>query len=226
MTLFGGDSTSGYSTTVVAVDLATRESRMLTVGGFARYLDPGFLIFCRDAALWAAPIESETGELVAPARSIQEVQGDDGPLQGCSFETSRSGNLLYIPRRETGLSRVVWVALDGTVEPVTPEIKNFLLPIPSLDGRQVSVQVVTSEGYEQWILDLSTGSWSRPAQRGSQTSAAEWLPPAAERSPSSPIEMALAERSSNRQIAALRRSPCGLRSVHTPGSTSPPTAER
>jgi Tol biopolymer transport system component len=60
---------------------------------------------------------------------------------------------------------------------VTPEIKNFLLPIPSLDGRQVSVQVVTSEGYEQWILDLSTGSWSRPAQRGSQTSAAEWLPP-------------------------------------------------
>jgi hypothetical protein len=163
--------------TVIAVDVATGESRDLATGGLPMYIDPGYLAFCRDAALWAAPIDASTGELVAPARAIEQVEVTEGPMHYCRFSLSRSGNLAYVRRRETGQSRLVWVTLDGAVEPVAPEVKNFFVPTVSLDGRQVSAQVTTSQGFEQWILDLSTGSWSRPAQSGSMTSAARWVPP-------------------------------------------------
>jgi serine/threonine protein kinase len=162
------------SSSVMAVDVGTRESRVLTPGGWARYLDPGFLIFCRDGALWAAPIEVATGELIGAPRSFEEVRPMG--VHECFASWSRSGNLLYMPRDETGGYRLVWVARDGKVEPLTAEIKDFSLAIPSLDGRYISVQAGASAGLEQWILDLTTGSWSRPAQTGS-TSVAQWFPP-------------------------------------------------
>jgi serine/threonine protein kinase len=172
-TLWSGSDLVG---TVRAVDIQTGESRVLTTGNFATYIDPGFLFFCREGEVWAAPIDVATGELVKAPRLIEEVGADPSPIEGCQAITSRSGDLIYVTRRETGLSRLVWVSRDGTVEPVASEIKNFSLPIPSLDGRLVSAQVATAEGSEQWILDLETGSWSRPAQSG-QTSVAMWVPP-------------------------------------------------
>jgi hypothetical protein len=162
---------------VTAVDVASGKSRFLVTGSDAKYLDSGFLVFYRNGVLWAAPFDASTGELLAPARSIEEVAVAPGEYDFSSFDVSRSGNLVYEARRETGLGRVVWVGRDGTIEPVAPEIKNFELPIPSPDGRQVSVQVrAGAEAFEQWILDLKTGSWSRPAQSGS-TTAAQWVPP-------------------------------------------------
>jgi Tol biopolymer transport system component len=161
----------------MAVDVRTGASRVLTTGNFPYYLDPGFLTFCREGELWAAPIDVATGELVAPPRLIEEVAADESPIEGCQAFPSRSGSLAYLTRRERGQSRLVSVSRDGTVEPVASEVKNFSLPIPSLDGRLISVGVATADGSEQWLLDLSTGSWSRPEQSGTNTSVAQWVPP-------------------------------------------------
>ena len=63
---------------MTAVDVATGESRFLAAGAHARYVDPGFLVFCRNRALWAAPIDPSSGELAAPARPIEDVAVTDG----------------------------------------------------------------------------------------------------------------------------------------------------
>jgi Tol biopolymer transport system component len=96
----------------------------------------------------------------------------------CSFDLSRSGNLVYeAPRAGADLGRLVLVARDGTVEPVTDEIADFFSAIPSLDGRKISVAVrLPDDGFEQRILDLASGSKSRPAQSGS-TAGMRWVPP-------------------------------------------------
>jgi serine/threonine-protein kinase len=161
---------------VTAVDLKTGASRMLTPGTSGTYLDPGFLVFCRNGALWAAPIDRSAGEFVAPARSFEEVATSPRPYDFCRFDLSRSGNLAYEARRETGLSRLVWVARDGTVAPVADEVKAFNAAIPSPDGRQVSVAVNVGTGFEQWNLDLASRAWSRPEQSGS-TGPLTWVPP-------------------------------------------------
>jgi hypothetical protein len=161
---------------VTAVDLKTGASRILAPGTNATYLDPGFLMFCRNGALWAAPVDPSTGEFIAPARSFEEVATNPRPYDMCRFDLSRSGNLAYEARRETGLSRLVWVSRDGTVDPVADEVKAFGVPVPSPDGRQLSVTVNVATGIEQWNLDLASRAWSRPEQSGS-TTALKWIPP-------------------------------------------------
>ncbi len=175
------DRRDGFWADIVAIDLETGESRVLTPGVLPLYVEPGLMAFYRSGALWAAPIDSLTGELVAPPRQVEaEVARAPGvPVDVGRFAVSRSGDLAYVRGQVSDQSRLVWVNRGGgEVEPVAPEIKAFAVPRPSLDGHRISVHSRNSagDGNEQWALDLATGSWSRPAQTGS-TSVATEIPP-------------------------------------------------
>ncbi len=175
------DRREGFWADLVAVDLGTGEGRVLTQGAAATYVEPGLMAFYRSGALWAAPIDSVTGELAAPPRQVEtEVARVPGiPVDIGRFDVQKSGDLVYVRGQVSNQSRLVWVNRGGgEVEPVAPEIKAFAVPRPSLDGHRISVHSRNSagDGNEQWALDLATGSWSRPAQTGS-TSVATEIPP-------------------------------------------------
>jgi Tol biopolymer transport system component len=173
------DREEGFWSDVLAVDVATGEQRVLAAGALGQYLDPGFVVFYRDGALWAVPIDLASGELEAPPRQIESAVARQAgaPVDIGHFSLARSGDLLYKQGAADDLARLVLVSRDGRdIETVAPEKKAFSVPSPSLDGRQISVQVTVGISTEQWTLDLDTGSWSRPSQSGS-TSVAQWLPP-------------------------------------------------
>jgi Tol biopolymer transport system component/tRNA A-37 threonylcarbamoyl transferase component Bud32 len=161
---------------VTALDLETGEARVLAPGAQPYYVDPGFLVFYRDGSLWAAPLAASGRELLAPPRAIESEVAIVAIADVGRYHVNRRGDLVYLRGRQTRFGRLVWGALDGATEPVTPEVKAFSEPIPSPDGRWVSTTVQSPDGFEQWLLDLSTGSWSRPTQSGG-TFSAIWLPP-------------------------------------------------
>ncbi len=170
----------GFWSDVRAVDLETGQERVLVPGAQPFYLDPGFLVFYREGGLWVAPIDPETADLLGPAR---QVETGVAPVPGIGVDVGRfaladSGDLLYVLGSRSG-ARLVWVSRDGLdIEEVAPERKPFALPRYSLDWRRIAVPARNARGdYEQWMLDLGTGSWTRPTQEGNRNSVAMWVPP-------------------------------------------------
>ncbi len=164
---------------VRAVDLETGQERVLVPGAQPFYLDPGVLVFYREGGLWAAPIDPETGDLLGPAR---QVENEVAPVLVGGTDLGRfwladSGDLLYVLGSRS-VARLVWVSRDGRdIEEVAPESKPFGLPRHSLDWRRISVGALDAKGYyEQWMLDLETGSWTRPTQEGNRNLGAMWVP--------------------------------------------------
>ncbi len=170
----------GFWSDVRAVDLETGEERVLLPGAEPFYLDPGFLVFYRESGLWAAPIDPETAALLGPARQVENgvapvlVAGVDIG----SFSLADSGDLLYVLGSHS-LPRLVWVSRNGLdIEELAPDRKSFGFLNPSLDWRRIAVSARNDRGnYEQWMLDLETGSWTRPTQEGNRNTGAMWVPP-------------------------------------------------
>ena len=170
----------GFWSDVRAMDLETGKERVLLPGARPFYLDPGVLVFYREGGLWAAPIEPETAALLGPAR---QVETGVAPVPGIGLDVGRfaladSGDLLYVLGSRS-VSRLVWVSRDGLdIEEVAPERKPFALPRHSLDWRRISVPARDASGdWELWMLDLGTGSWTRPTQEGNRKRSAMWVPP-------------------------------------------------
>ena len=169
----------GFWSDVRAVDLETGKERVLLPGAQPRYLDPGVLVFYREGGLWAAPIDPETADLLGPARQVETGVAPIPDRVGAGrFALADSGDLLYAlgSRRET---RLVWVSRDGRdIEAVATERKSFAYPRHSQDWRRISVAARNARGdLEQWMLDLGTGSWTRPTQEGNRNRDLMWVPP-------------------------------------------------
>ncbi len=170
----------GFWSDVQAVDLETGKERVLLPGAQPFYLDPGVLVFYREGGLWAAPIDPETAALLGPAR---QVENGVAPLLGVGVDRGRfaladSGDLLYVLGSRS-VSRLVWVSRDGRdIEEVAPERKPFASPRHSQDWRRISVGARNARGdLEQWMLNLGTGSWTRPTQEGNRNAGLMWVPP-------------------------------------------------
>ncbi len=170
----------GFGRDVLAVDLETGKERVLLPGTQPRYLNPGVLVFYREGGLWAVPIDPETADLLGPARQVETgVAPSPGSVgAGGRFALADSGDLLYVLGSRNG-DRLVWVSRDGLdIEEVAPERKPFSRPRHSLDWRRISVAARNARGNnEQWMLDLGTGSWTRPTQEGNRNTGAMWVPP-------------------------------------------------
>ena len=170
----------GFWSDVRALDLETGQERVLLPGAQQFYLDPGVLVFYREGGLWAAPIDPETADLLGPARQVETGVAPRlrSPVDVGRFALADSGDLLYVLGSRS-VARLVWVSRDGLdIEEVAPERKPFELPRHSLDWRRISVSPRNDRGdFEQWMLDLETGSWTRPTQEGNRNRALMWVPP-------------------------------------------------
>lgn len=94
---------------VIASSLADRGERVLARSAQRpRYLPPGYLLFLRDGALWAARFDPAAAELVAePFLAVEEVDG--------WYDVSATGTLAF-RRPGTGARRRFAVVLNWTRE--------------------------------------------------------------------------------------------------------------
>jgi serine/threonine-protein kinase len=135
------DSPGGYDgSNIEAVSLKTGERRVLVRGGrMARYAPPGFLVFARGSVLFATPIDpGDPKAAAAPLPVLDGVGGED--TSGAShFSISRDGTLAYVPGAADELDELVWVDMEGKVEPVGAPLRLYNQVRVSPDGTQLLV---------------------------------------------------------------------------------------
>jgi serine/threonine-protein kinase len=133
--------------------LDTKNYRILIDGTDGR-LDPsGYLVFAREASLWAVPFDSSRLELTGKAVPIIEgVQVNGGGW--AHYSLANDGSLAYLPAGFSSSKKLVWVDRQGKEEPLAVVSNDYRHPSISPDGSSVALTVASSGGGDIWTFDL------------------------------------------------------------------------
>jgi Tol biopolymer transport system component len=158
------DSPGGYDgSNIEAVSLKTGERRVLVSGGrMARFAPPGYLVFARGGVLFAAAIDPRDPKVTtAPLPVLDGVGGED--TSGAShFSVSHDGTLAYVPGTADDLDELVWVDMEGKIEPVGAPLRHYNQVRVSPDGTQLLVAAGAARGAgDLWLYSLARGTMTR-----------------------------------------------------------------
>jgi eukaryotic-like serine/threonine-protein kinase len=149
---------------IVVQSLATGERRTLIEGGSAaRYLPTGHLLYALGGSLFAVPFDPVrqmvTGGPVSVVEGVRRAVGN--PTAVAHFDTSNSGNLLYVPgpaRLQNSASVIAVANRSGSVTPLKTSGGTYVHARVSRDGTRAAVG--SSDGKEAivWIYELAETS--------------------------------------------------------------------
>ena len=131
----------------------------------------GHLLFARDGAVWAAPLDAATAALHGAAVAVIPA-GRVGTIRSGSlgFQVSSTGTLVFVPP-DFDYKRVVSVGRDGSELPLNLPLNRYGGPRISSDGRRLLVE---SEGTTVETLDLLRGTRSKLTAAAVGTSFCTW----------------------------------------------------
>jgi hypothetical protein len=177
--------TVGLDGKTVALNLRTREKKVLLDRGYAEYAPPapgsslGHLVYFTAGELMAVPFDCRNLEVRGSAVPVLNgIQGLLGPFGAFSF--SESGTLAYLPGPPGGgLSTLVWVDRSGTESALSAPPRPYRNPRLSPDGERVAVDIGESADVTQradiWVFDIIRGTLSRITTAG-YNSRPQWAP--------------------------------------------------
>jgi len=145
---------------IAVVDLAARTYHVLTKGVYARYADPGYLVYVTaSGSLMAAAFDQASMQLRGEPTALAEGIGVRG--QGyVDLGLSRTGTLLYSAGgTSAALNDLVWVSRDGEAEVI--DSNAYDAPVIAPDGRRVAVAVSTLGDQQVWIRQMPDGPSSK-----------------------------------------------------------------
>ena len=170
-----------------AIDLDSRERRLLTTGSTPVYASSGHLLFgTPDGVLMAAPFDPSTAELTGSAAPVVE----DLALLAfglMGYAVSESGTLIYVSGDTdtdvvgVGALEPVWVTRSGEAVPVDPgwrfgaSFSGTGLSI-SPDGARVAIQQLVDGNDDIWIKQLPDGPLERLTFDDGVESSPFWSP--------------------------------------------------
>jgi Tol biopolymer transport system component len=132
---------------------ATERVRVMQSAYRARWSPPGYLLFPRNGALLAQPVDPESGQLTGePAVVADHVSASEHDGRA-AFSVSPAGLLTYRHKAPARRGPIAWYSRDGRrLSEAAPadEYTNFRL---SPDEKKLAVTVGTSE---MWVFDLAT----------------------------------------------------------------------
>ncbi|MCJ7628853.1 MAG: hypothetical protein MUO50_10755 [Longimicrobiales bacterium] len=120
----------------------------------ARYLEPGYLLFCgEDGILMAAPFDLDGLQMTGSSSPLSDRVWVRGGAAS-QFAVSSTGTLAYFPG--TGSSRVlVWVDRQGNIREIDSRLGGHLRsPALSPDGTQIAFVSVEGLGRAVWVFDI------------------------------------------------------------------------
>ncbi len=159
----GKDFQDVANSNVAVHSLATGKRRVLIQGGtFARYVEPGYLLFVRGRTVLAAPCNPGRWELTgAPVPVLNDVliAGNDATA---FFAAAGNGLLAYAAGDVVRLAgdSVLWVDRSGREEAIPLPAQGYGFPgLPRLspDGKRLALTVMESTGARVsiWIYDFA-----------------------------------------------------------------------
>jgi serine/threonine-protein kinase len=150
--------------TVVVENLKTHERRLLLKGAsMARYCAPGYLVYSRQGALLAAPLDPDNPKLTGQAVPVLD-RVDREPSSGAvHFAVSGNGTLAFVPRVEgSDQGEMVWVSFDGTTTALPAPPQEYNSPRISPDGNQISVTIGPAYDIgDIWRYDIARQTLTR-----------------------------------------------------------------
>jgi len=151
--------------TIDAVALATGERRTLVRGAsFARVLPPDELVLGRLGQLFALPLAHATGGPLGGATAVFEGIAGVAASGVVHCDISASGILAYAESDPRATEfELVWLAPDGTLEPLKLPPREYQNPRVSPDGRRMVVGIGPGGGRttDLWMHDFERGSMTR-----------------------------------------------------------------
>lgn len=126
---------------------ATGTTRVLTRGQNARFAASGHLLFMRDNAIWAAPLDKSTGKLL---KEPLPVLAASEPSSVVAYDVSQEGTLVYWTTSGTVHQDLAWVDRDGNEVPLNIPLPSSLQPRISPDGKHIAIM---ASGHI-WIYSL------------------------------------------------------------------------
>jgi eukaryotic-like serine/threonine-protein kinase len=149
---------------IVVQSLTTGERQTLIEGGSeARYVPTGHLLYALGGGMFAVPFDPArrvvTGGPVSVVEGVRRVAGSLTAV--AHFDTSHSGNLLYVPgpaRPQTSDYAVAVVDRSGSVTPLKTSPGAYVHARASRDGTRAALD--TDDGKEAivWIYELAETS--------------------------------------------------------------------
>jgi Tol biopolymer transport system component len=113
----------------------------------------GWLLFLRDATLFAQRFDADRLKLEGEAMPIAEHVGFSASLAYGSFSVSATGTLVYGKDLRQN-SRLVWATRDGNLTPVPVETGMYLAPSLSPDGTRLAIGHDSAGNPDIWLVDL------------------------------------------------------------------------
>jgi serine/threonine-protein kinase len=143
----------GETDRVAAFSFNSGKQHMLFEGSSPRFATSGHLVFVREAALWAAPFDSDALQVRGEAVPVLEDVGIAGG--SALFDLSREGSIVYRPSSGYAPSErvLVWIDRRGREDPIGAPTRPYSGPRLSPDGTRVAVGV-DDQDRDIWIWDF------------------------------------------------------------------------
>ena len=176
--LFGAYAAPLARSSIQAVELTTgKVTTIIENALFPRYIEPGYLLFGRGNAIFAAPFDAASLKLLGPAVPVVEdvfALQTDGSV---AYDVSNAGDLVYIKASEfEERSRVVWVSRDGTRREAFPQVAGWADPQLSPDGRWIALTRTQPEPWSLWLFDRQRSSLNQLSAFSGAAFAPVWAP--------------------------------------------------
>lgn len=162
---------------IALLDLQTRTWKTILKGGsFARYVPSGHIVFIRNGSIMAVPFDADSRQVTGSPSAVLSgvVTSPSGGTGGFAVARDR-GTLIYLPGGIDDIKTdLVWIALDGTIEPVGAPIMQYATFALSPDGTRIASGVWGAND-AIFVYDLARQTNTRITYRGNSGSPM-WLP--------------------------------------------------
>jgi len=159
-------------------ELGSAKSKVLMHSDSMATYASGYLLFLRDQALMAQPINLKRLELSGDPVLVAQQVGFNGATAHPLFTVSQTGTLVYQSGDLQAGWNLLWFGRDGKPVGSFPQSDRYLLPAISSDGKHMAVGIFTgSQGVgDLWIYDLSRGTNTRVTFGPANNTSPVWSP--------------------------------------------------
>ena len=155
------DSESFDDAQIVVVSLRTGEKRVLVHGGTGPcYSSTGHVVYARNGSLFAVPFDLNRLEVTGQPVLVLEGVLMSRNTGVANFQTSLTGDLVYVPGRAVGGARTLhWVDRSGRAEALPLPPRAYLHPRLSPDATRLAIEVEGSD-HDVHLFDFRSGVFS------------------------------------------------------------------
>jgi serine/threonine-protein kinase len=163
------NSPDNYDNATIEAWLPKTGQRKVILKGaaMARYVPPGYLLFVREASLFAVPFDVDRLEVTGTPTPIVKRLAGDGTTGAANFDEA-AGTFAYVPAAsETTLHRLVWMDRSGRPEPLDLPPGQYFDVSVSPDGSRAAMIVAGNGGTDVWVYGFARKTLTRLTFGGS-----------------------------------------------------------